>query len=78
MLTKFLAPSEKTKPRVKKKGDGRTIYGYAATWDEDTIGDIIVKGAFSKTIKERGPRNTEDGIRSKIKLGYNHGVMVGI
>lgn len=33
-----------------------TIEGYASTWDLDQGGDIIVKGAFAKTIQERVPQ----------------------
>ncbi|MGE5589208.1 MAG: HK97 family phage prohead protease [Bacillota bacterium] len=32
-----------------------TIEGYASTWDLDQGGDIIVKGAFAKTVQERVP-----------------------
>lgn len=32
----------------------RTFAGYASTWDLDQGGDIIHKGAFKKTISERG------------------------
>lgn len=42
-----------------------TIEGYASTWDLDEGGDIIVKGAFAKTIKERVPA-------SKVKLLDSH------
>lgn len=34
---------------------GRRVSGYLSTWDvKDSYGDIVVKGAFSKTLKERG------------------------
>lgn len=36
--------------------DQRTFEGYAATWDLDQGGDIIMPGAFKKTISERGDR----------------------
>lgn len=32
-----------------------TVEGYASTWDRDEDGDVIVKGAFKKTIQERVP-----------------------
>ncbi len=32
----------------------RTFAGYASTWDLDQGGDVIHKGAFKKTISERG------------------------
>lgn len=44
---------------VKFKADdveGREFRGYAATWDKDRGDDIILKGAFAKTLKERGDR----------------------
>jgi HK97 family phage prohead protease len=47
---------------------GRVIAGYAATWTEDSVGDIIQKGAFTKTIKER---------QKQIKVMRNHSVLIG-
>lgn len=76
MERKYLAKPAELK--MDGDGEGRTIFGYMATWDEDSIGDIIVPGAFAKTIAERGPRETPDGIRSQIKIGYNHGKIIGI
>ena len=46
----------------------REITGYAATWDEDQVGDIITKGAFSKTLSERAAR---------VKFMYNHKHLMG-
>lgn len=46
----------------------REITGYAATWDEDQVGDIITKGAFTKTLAERGNR---------VKFMYNHKHLMG-
>lgn len=34
----------------------RIVEGYASTWDRDQIDDIILQGAFAKTIRERGDR----------------------
>jgi HK97 family phage prohead protease len=39
-----------------KEVTGRTVTGYAATWDEDQGGDVILPGAFTKTLQERGNR----------------------
>ena len=36
--------------------DKRTFKGYASTWDKDNGDDIIVKGAFTKTLSERADR----------------------
>lgn len=59
--------------------DKRIIQGYFSIFDKvDTGRDIVRKGAFSKTINERGPRETERGIRSKIKMAYNHSKVIGI
>lgn len=58
--------------------DKRIIKGYAATWDEDTIGDTIDPNAFNGTIERRGPKKTKMGNRSKVKVGFNHGEIVGI
>ncbi|ADU50163.1 phage prohead protease, HK97 family [Thermaerobacter marianensis DSM 12885] len=42
-----------------------TVEGYASTWDRDEDGDVIVKGAFKKTIQERVPAG-------KVKLLDSH------
>lgn len=48
-------------------------------WTPDRVRERIRKGAFAKTTAERGPRLTESGeIRSRIKLGFNHGEIIGI
>lgn len=36
--------------------ESRTVEGYASTWDRDQVDDIILPGAFQKTIRERGDR----------------------
>lgn len=36
--------------------EGREFRGYASTWDKDRGGDIILRGAFAKTLSERGDR----------------------
>ncbi len=56
----------------------RLIQGYFSKFTPDSIGDLTKKGTFTKTITERGPRPTPKGIRSKIKLGFNHGPVIGI
>ena len=43
--------------------DQRTIEGYAATFDADAVGDVILRGAFANTLKERG---------GKIKVLWQH------
>lgn len=48
---------------VKKKGEAGEFAGFASTPDLDQGGDIVVKGAFAKTLAERG---------SKIKMLWNH------
>lgn len=46
----------------------RQVVFYAAAFDnKDTDGDVIPKGAFSKTIKERGPKGA-----NRIKHLYQH------
>lgn len=47
----------------------RTFKGYAATWDKDLGGDIITKGAFTKTIAERGNR---------VKVLWQHSEPLGV
>lgn len=56
----------------------RIIQGYFSKFTPDPIGDLTRKGTFTKTIQERGPRETPNGIRSKIKMGFNHGEVIGI
>lgn len=36
--------------------EGRIFSGYASTWDKDRGGDIILRGAFAKTLSERADR----------------------
>lgn len=58
------APAERLTKRIEDAkieakiddSESKTLYmeGYASTWDnEDLVGDIMRKGSFSKTIKER-------------------------
>lgn len=70
---KFLNLSE-----VEVEVDQRLIQGYFSKFTADPTGDLTKKGTFTKTISERGPRETPKGIRSKIKLGFNHGPVIGI
>ena len=59
--------------------DGRTIWGYFATWELDRVGDTIDEKAFKKTLTERGPRREKSGrVRSKIKTDFNHECIVGV
>lgn len=46
----------------------RTFAGYASTFDADLGNDIISKGAFNKTLKERGDR---------VKILYQHADPIG-
>lgn len=56
----------------------RIIQGYFSKFTPDPIGDLTRKGTFTKTINERGPKETPRGVRSKIKMGFNHGEVIGI
>lgn len=56
----------------------RIIQGYFSKFTPDPIGDLTRKGTFTKTINERGPKETALGVRSKIKMGFNHGEVIGI
>lgn len=47
----------------------RTFSGYASTWDLDQGGDIIQKGAFTKTLAERGNR---------VKILWQHSEPLGM
>jgi HK97 family phage prohead protease len=59
---------------VKADVDQRIISGYASTWDEDRVRDRIEKGAFKKTLSERGPSNG----KSKVKAMWNHRETIGV
>lgn len=48
--------------------DERTFEGYAATWDLDQGGDIILPGAFKKTLAERSDR---------VKVLWQHSNAIG-
>jgi len=56
----------------------RIIQGYFSKFTPDPRGDLTRKGTFTKTVQERGPRQTPLGLRSKIKMGFNHGEVIGI
>ncbi|CAN8139686.1 conserved hypothetical protein [uncultured Thiomicrorhabdus sp.] len=49
----------------------RTFEGYASTWDEDLVGDVIHRGAFKKSINEAFPAN-------KIKVLWQHSDPLGM
>lgn len=65
---------------IKANFAERIIEGYAAMWTPDRVRDRIRQGAFAKTRAERGPKpDPQSGkIRSRIKLGFNHGEIIGI
>lgn len=65
-------------PEFEVDLDQRLIQGYFSRFTADPTGDLTKKGTFTKTIQERGPRETKSGVRSKIKMGYNHGETIGI
>ena len=48
--------------------EGREFRGYASTYDKDLGGDIILPGAFAKTLSERGDR---------IKVLWQHNDAIG-
>lgn len=59
--------------RASDDGDGRTLFGYGAVFNSDTVIDSwegkfverIAPGAFKKTLKERG---------DQVKILFNHGM----
>lgn len=51
--------------------DARTFEGYASTWDKDLGGDIIMRGAFTKSIKESFPAG-------RVKVLWNHSEPIGM
>lgn len=59
--------------------DKRIIQGYFSIFTPDQTRDLTQKGAFTKSMAERGPRDAGNGeIRSKIKMAYNHKSVIGI
>ena len=63
------------KSNILKQGtidmSSRTFEGYASTWDEDQVGDIIHQGAFKKSIIEGLPAN-------RIKVLWQHDQPLGM
>jgi len=54
--------------------ENRTFMGYASTFGNvDEVGDIIERGAFKKSIKERGPSGS-----NQIKVLWQHNEPLGI
>jgi HK97 family phage prohead protease len=54
--------------------ENRTFMGYASTFGNvDEVGDIIERGAFKKSIKERGPNGS-----NQIKVLWQHNEPLGI
>jgi len=51
--------------------DERTFEGYASTWDEDQVGDVIHRGAFIKSINEAFPAK-------RIKVLWQHDDPLGM
>lgn len=49
----------------------RIVEGYASTYDEDQVGDIVMPGAFRKSLQERFPAG-------KIKLLWQHSEPLGV
>ena len=55
---------------LEVKAEGRTIIGYAAAFGNvDSYGDIIERGAFSRTLNNN---------RNRIKTFYNHNTPIGM
>lgn len=51
---------------LREEDDCYRLTGYAATYDEDRIGDIIVPGAFKKSLERRAAAGDD------VQLYYNH------
>ena len=51
--------------------DERTFKGYASTWDEDKVGDVIHQGSFIKSINEAFPAK-------RIKVLWQHSEPLGM
>ena len=53
--------------------DARTFEGYASTWDKDLVGDIIMPGAFTKSINEAFPAKSRTSFRALVHNFRNRG-----
>jgi HK97 family phage prohead protease len=53
----------------KVSGDGRTVEGYASTYDLDAVGDIVVPGAYKRTLQNR---------MGRIKVMRDHESPIGV
>lgn len=51
--------------------DARTFEGYASTWDKDLVDDIILPGAFKKTIEQKFSTK-------QIKVLWQHNAPLGM
>lgn len=51
--------------------EGMEFSGYASTWDMDEVRDVIHRGAFQKSIRERFPAG-------KVKVLYQHDAPIGM
>jgi HK97 family phage prohead protease len=57
--------------KASSEGDERTFEGYASVFDVvDSYGDVVVRGAFTKTIAERVPTK-------QVKVCRNHDAQIG-
>lgn len=63
------APAE-----FKVTPDGRTVEGYASTYDLDAVGDIVVPGAYKRTLDRAS--QSKDGLK-RIKLMRDHEHPIG-
>jgi len=67
----FLTKSCSVPAEIKADVDKRTIVGYASTWDRDLVGDMIERGAFTRTIEQRFAKGL-------IKTFLNHSEPIGV
>ncbi len=59
--------------KAEEEGGGWIVEGYASVFESepDSYGDIVYKGAFNKTLKERLPR-------SKVRFFWEHSTPLGV
>lgn len=57
---------------IKANVPAREVEGYAATYDPDDVGDIIMPGAFKRTLEARHLTAIRDKGRSDIRILWQH------
>ena len=64
--------------QFKANVPAREVEGYAATWDLDDVGDRILQGAFSESLKTSHEMPIREKGRSDIRVLWQHNEPIGV